>query len=78
MPGRKRSLGWVILNPILLGSGISWKIAWQGQMLRSGHSSFATTYEFYLAVADNLADRARVATAQGLRKKMVHFGVYLF
>ena len=47
-------------------------------MVLAGHSSFATTHEFYLAVADGLVDRARIATAQGLRQKLVHFGVYSF
>jgi len=43
-------------------------------MVLAGHSSFATTHKFYLAVADDLVHRARVATAQGLRQKLVHFG----
>ncbi len=47
-------------------------------MVLAGHSSFATTQEFYLAVADDMVDRARVATVQGLRQKMVHFGAHPF
>ena len=43
-------------------------------MVLAGHSNFATTHEFYLAVADDLVDRARVATALGLRQKLVRFG----
>jgi integrase len=43
-------------------------------MVLAGHASFATTHEFYLAVADDLVLRARAATAQGLRQKLVHFG----
>ena len=43
-------------------------------MVLAGHSSFATTHEFYIAVADDLIHRARVATAQGLRQKLVRFG----
>jgi len=43
-------------------------------MVLAGHANFATTHEFYLAVADDLVDRARAATAQGLRQKLVHFG----
>ena len=43
-------------------------------MVLAGHSSFATTHEFYLAVADDLVDRARVATTKGLCKKLVRFG----
>ena len=39
-------------------------------MVLAGHSSFATTHKFYLAVADDLVRRARVATAQGLRQKL--------
>ena len=45
-------------------------------MTLAGHSSFATTHKFYLAVADDLVHRARVATAQGLRQKLVHFGAH--
>jgi hypothetical protein len=45
-------------------------------MVLAGHSSFATTHKFYLAVADDLVHRARVATAQGLRQKLVHFGAH--
>ncbi|MHC4690974.1 MAG: tyrosine-type recombinase/integrase, partial [Planctomycetota bacterium] len=40
-------------------------------MTLAGHSSFATTHKFYLAVSDDLIPRARVATAQGLRQKLV-------
>ena len=47
-------------------------------MVLAGHSSFATTHEFYLAVADDLVHRARVATAQGLRQKLVHLGTHSF
>ncbi len=43
-------------------------------MTLAGHSSFATTHKFYLAVADDLVDRARIATAQGLCQKMVQNG----
>ena len=44
----------------------------------AGHSDFTTTHKFYLAVADDLVDRARVATAQGLRQKLVRFGTPAF
>jgi integrase len=47
-------------------------------MVLAGHLSFATTHQFYLAVADDLIDRARVATAQGLRQKLVRFGTPAF
>ena len=47
-------------------------------MVLAGHSSFATTHKFYLAVADDLVHRARAATAQGLRQKLVHFGTPTF
>lgn len=43
-------------------------------MVLAGHASFATTHKFYLAVADDLVHRARVATAQGMRQKLVRFG----
>lgn len=43
-------------------------------MRLAGHSDFATTHQFYLAVADDLIDRARVATAKGLSQKLVRFG----
>jgi hypothetical protein len=32
------------------------------------------TFKFYLAVADDLVYRARVATARDLHQKLVHFG----
>ena len=47
-------------------------------MVLAGHSSFATTHDFYLAVADDLVDRARVASAQGLRQKLVQIGADAF
>ena len=47
-------------------------------MVLAGHSSFATTHEFYLAVADDLVHRARAATTQGLRQKMVQNGAEAF
>ena len=40
-------------------------------MVLAGHSNFATTHEFYLAVADDLVDRARVASAQSFSKKLL-------
>ena len=43
-------------------------------MTLAGHSNFATTHKFYLAVADDLLGRAREATAQGLCKKLGRFG----
>jgi integrase len=43
-------------------------------MVLAGHTSFATNHEFYLAVADDLLHRARLATAEGLRQKLVRFG----
>jgi integrase len=42
-------------------------------MVLAGHASFATTHKFYLAVSNDLVHRARVATARGLRQKLVHF-----
>jgi len=47
-------------------------------MILAGHASFATTHKFYLAVADDLVRRARIATAEGLRKKLVRFGTLSF
>ena len=47
-------------------------------MVLAGHSSFATTHEFYLAVADDLVDRARAETAQVLHQKMVQNGTEAF
>jgi integrase len=43
-------------------------------MVLAGHSNFATTHQFYLAVADDLIPCVRVATAQGLRQKLVQIG----
>ena len=39
-------------------------------MTLAGHSSFATIHTFYLAVADDLVDRARVAAEQGVGKDL--------
>ncbi len=47
-------------------------------MVLAGHASFATTHEFYLAVADDLVHRTRAATAHGLHQKMVHFDARAF
>jgi hypothetical protein len=44
-------------------------------MTLAGHSNFETTQRFYLAVADDLVDRARLATPQGLCQKLVEQGV---
>jgi len=43
-------------------------------MVLAGHATFATTHKFYLAIADDLVHRARAATAQGLRQKLVQIG----
>ena len=43
-------------------------------MILAGHASFATTHKFYLAVADDLVHRARIATTQSLRQEWVRFG----
>lgn len=40
-------------------------------MVLAGHSNFATTHEFYLAVADDLVDRARRATAQSINDNLL-------
>ena len=42
-------------------------------MILAGHASLTTNHEFYLAVADELVLRARIATAQGLRQRVVRF-----
>jgi hypothetical protein len=47
-------------------------------MVLAGHTSFVTTHEFYLTVADDLVHRSRAATAQGLRQKLVRFGTGTF
>jgi len=36
-------------------------------MVLAGHSNFATTHEFYLAVADDLVDRARQASKEAMK-----------
>jgi hypothetical protein len=38
----------------------------------AGHSKFETTHRFYLAVADDLVDRARQASAKAFGKSLVH------
>jgi len=43
-------------------------------MKLAGHSSFAKTHKFYLAVGDDLIHRASVVTIQGLRQKVIQIG----
>ena len=38
----------------------------------AGHSSFATTHKFYLAVADDLVDRARESASKSLSPILAH------
>jgi integrase len=48
-----------------------------GVMILAGHASFNTTHRFYLAVATDLVDRARVASGQVLCQDLLrtpHFG----
>jgi integrase len=40
-------------------------------MVLAGHSNFATTHKFYLAVADDLLDRARLASANCIDQKLL-------
>ena len=42
-------------------------------MILAVHASLTTNHEFYLAVADELVLRAKIATAQGLRQRVVRF-----
>ncbi len=37
----------------------------------AGHANFVTTHKFYLAVADDLVDRARIATAQTVSQSLL-------
>ena len=41
-------------------------------MTLAGHSCFSTTHEFYLAVADDLVDRARKAAEQSVDRNLAH------
>ena len=41
-------------------------------MKLAGHSDFKTTHQFYLAVADDLLDRAREVTVKILGKNLAH------
>jgi hypothetical protein len=43
-------------------------------MKLAGHSTFVVTHSFYLAVADDLMDRARVAVSNGLINRLVDAG----
>ena len=43
-------------------------------MKLAGHADFRTTHKFYLAVADDLNDRARRAATKGLCQKLVQIG----
>jgi integrase len=40
-------------------------------MVLAGHSNFATTHDFYLAVADDLVDRARRASANSINANLL-------
>ena len=64
----KKSLKWDLM--ITVANGMSE----HDVMVLAGHASFAATHELYLAVADDLMSRAKVATAQGMRQKVVRFG----
>ena len=39
-------------------------------MKLAGHADFKTTHEFYLAVADDLIDRARAAARAGMGQNL--------
>ena len=41
----------------------------------AGHADFSTTHSYYLAVKNDLVDRARIATAKGLCQKLVEMRV---
>ena len=43
-------------------------------MKLAGHSTFVVTHQFYLAVASDLMDRARVAVSNGLINRLVDVG----
>ena len=43
-----------------------------------GHVKFETSHKYYLAVRDDLIDRARLATDRGLCKKLIGFGAPAF
>lgn len=38
------------------------------------HSNFSTTHKYYLAVRDDLIEKAKLATTRGLCKKLMNFG----
>jgi hypothetical protein len=40
-------------------------------MKLAGHSNFSTTHRFYLAMADDLVDRARQATTQQVSQELL-------
>jgi integrase len=40
-------------------------------MTLAGHANFATTHKFYLAVADDLIDRARQATTHQVSQELL-------
>jgi len=41
-------------------------------MKLAGHADFKTTHQFYLAVADDLIDRARTAMSAGIGRDLAH------
>jgi hypothetical protein len=41
-------------------------------MVLAGHSSFATTHQFYLAVSDDLVNKARQAASKSYGQILAH------
>jgi hypothetical protein len=41
-------------------------------MKLAGHADFKTTHQFYLAVSDDLIDRARTAASTGVCQNLAH------
>jgi hypothetical protein len=41
-------------------------------MKLAGHADFKTTHKFYLAIADDLIDRAREASVAGVCQNLAH------
>ena len=41
----------------------------------AGHADFTTTHKYYLAVKNDLVDKAWVATANGICQKLVEIGM---
>jgi integrase len=66
------------IRRIAISMWFSYGMSEHDAMVLAGHASFATTHEFYLAVAGDLIHRTRTAIAEGLCQTSVRFSTRPF